>query len=298
MSRITTARGSAVGVLLTFAMSAGLVVAGGTASATPGTATTPPTQPNQPTPPAATAGPTGTDVPDADRGSPGQGASSIQGRALAGPSAATKMTRADVIARADSWVGIGLEYSWTTTYQGYRTDCSGFASMAWKLAKPGLDTTSFGPSGVTIGIGKGMLRPGDALLNEAPGAYGHIVLFDTWVDGSQSSYWGYEFSGSGMHYRKVPYPYFAGYGTFLPVRNLGIVDDPSTPLDLSGLSGLSDLSDLSKLSDLSSLSKLSKMPSLSQLSNLSDLPDLPDLPDPSQSPAGVPAREPNDAIAP
>ncbi|MYW04096.1 hypothetical protein GT354_38605, partial [Streptomyces sp. SID3343] len=187
---------------------------------------------------AGTDGTDGTDGPYADRGSPGQGSPSASNRAAL--AAAAKVSRSEVIARAQSWVGIGLKYSWNTTYEGYRTDCSGFASMAWKLGKPGLDTTSFGPAGVTVNIGKGELKPGDALLNKAAGANGHIVLFDKWVDGSQGSYWGYEFSGSGMHHRQIPYPYFSGHGTFVPVRNVAVIDDGPTlpPLDLSDSSKL------------------------------------------------------------
>ncbi|CAN3979020.1 hypothetical protein [Kitasatospora purpeofusca] len=164
-----------------------------------------------------------------DKGGAGQGPiAPLKGRAAGAPSALTasaQVTRSEAIARADYWVGKGLNYSWTGSYQGYRTDCSGYVSMGWKLSAPGLDTTSFVPSGVASWIGKGDLKPGDALLNDAAGANGHIVMFDHWTDSSQTSYVAYEFTGSGVHHRTIPYPYFSGYGTYKPVRNNSIVDD-------------------------------------------------------------------------
>ncbi|MFJ5120762.1 hypothetical protein [Kitasatospora sp. NPDC088548] len=142
---------------------------------------------------------------------------------------AVQLTRSEVLSRANSWVDKGLKYNQQGSYQGYRTDCSGYASMAWKLSTPGLDTTSFVPSGVASRIGKDALKPGDALLNDAAGNNGHIVIFDHWVDSSHASYVGYEFSGSGVWHRTIPYPYFAGHGTYFPVHDNGVVDSPTAP---------------------------------------------------------------------
>ncbi|MBV2153159.1 hypothetical protein [Kitasatospora sp. SUK 42] len=118
-----------------------------------------------------------------------------------------------------------LQYSGNATYQGYRTDCSGYASMAWKLGTPGLATPDFVPSGVASWLNsKEDLKPGDALLNDASGAAGHIAIFNGWTDGTHTSYDAYEFTGSGVHHRTIPYPYFSGYGTFKPVRNNSVID--------------------------------------------------------------------------
>ncbi|MCX4547615.1 VCBS repeat-containing protein [Streptomyces sp. NBC_01387] len=133
------------------------------------------------------------------------------------------LTRTEVMSRAASWVDLGLVYSNTAYYQGYRMDCSGYASMAWKLGTS-LVTGTFNSSGVTEDITKAELKAGDALNNPAAGAQGHIALFEKWTDSSKSAYWGYEFSGSGVHHRKIPYPYFSGHGTFHPVHNKAIVD--------------------------------------------------------------------------
>ncbi|MEU6479943.1 FG-GAP-like repeat-containing protein [Streptomyces sp. NPDC047017] len=172
------------------------------------------------------------DTPAQLQAGPGQGAVTPVpgGRALSAASAAPTITRGDVIDRAQSWVGIGLDYSWTGSHDGYRTDCSGYASMAWHLSSS-LTTDTFASAGVIQSISKGDLKPGDALLNDNSGANGHIVLFDKWADSDHTSYIGYEFTGSGVHHREIPYPYFSGYGTFVPVRNKSVIDDVVKPDD-------------------------------------------------------------------
>jgi len=126
------------------------------------------------------------------------------------------ISRATVIARAKVWVAAGIKYNQGATYKGYRTDCSGYVSYTWELGKPGLTTPEF-PS-VATQISKSSLKAGDILLNKAAGNAGHVVLFDTWANGAHTEYWGYELSGSGMHHRIITYPYYSGYGTFLPYR--------------------------------------------------------------------------------
>ncbi|MGC9437695.1 hypothetical protein [Streptomyces sp. WG5] len=163
-----------------------------------------------------------------DHGSPGQGpvtsAKNSPSAFAAASSAAPAIKRSTVIARADSWVGKGLDYSWTGSHEGYRTDCSGYVSMAWNLDSS-LTTPTFASAGVTETISKGELKAGDALLDDDAGASGHIVLFHKWANDAKTEYWGYEFSGSGVHHRVIPYPYFTGSGPYVPVRNKSIVDD-------------------------------------------------------------------------
>ena len=136
------------------------------------------------------------------------------------------LTRSQVIARAQSWVGIGLVYNQGATHNAYRTDCSGYVSMCWGLDAPGDDTTGFVPSGEAVRITEGELKAGDALLNDDAGNLGHVVLFDHW-DTLPSAYWGYEFTPSGVLHRVIPYPYFNGHGTFLPVHCANVVDGPT-----------------------------------------------------------------------
>ena len=105
--------------------------------------------------------------------------------ASAAPAPPLPVSSADTLVRAALWVGQQVPYS-QTAYAAdirghrYRTDCSGFVSMAWGLARS-LTTrtlpdvaTPLGPVGDYAG-----LQPGDAL--DSPTA-GHVVLFVRWAD--------------------------------------------------------------------------------------------------------------------
>lgn len=133
-------------------------------------------------------------------------------------SAAPALTGATAVARAKVWVDRGISYSQSTTYQGYRMDCSGYVSMAWGLTKPGYTTYTMPQVGTYIS--KSSLRQGDAMLNSSS----HVLLFDKWADSAHSYYWAYEESSSrgGAVYRKIPYPYWSGYGTYKPFRYKGM----------------------------------------------------------------------------
>ncbi|WP_279579149.1 NlpC/P60 family protein [Fodinicola feengrottensis] len=132
------------------------------------------------------------------------------------PPASASVSRATVIARAQNWVNDGVVYNQGATHDGYRTDCSGYVSYTWGLAKPGIDTTRF--PGISTKIAKADLKRGDILLNKAAGNAGHVAIFEKWANTAHSSYVGYELSGSGIHHRTITYPYFSGYGTFVPYR--------------------------------------------------------------------------------
>lgn len=122
-----------------------------------------------------------------------------------------------IVARAKRWADLRLGYSMSGLHEGYRTDCSGLVSMAWGLPPPGLTTVTL-PE-VSHPIAKDDLRPGDILLNTAPGAAGHTLIFAGWADESHTRYFAYEESGSkGAHHATVPYPYWPGHGTFRPYR--------------------------------------------------------------------------------
>ncbi|MEU8776739.1 VCBS repeat-containing protein [Streptomyces sp. NPDC048606] len=214
-------RRAAVAALVAAAVASGTVVAVDSAAlAAPSAATGVPA-----------AAPTADPIPDPDFGSSGQGAvAPVSGelRASVYSAAATKITRSRVIARAKSWVGIGLDYSGGGRYGGYRTDCSGFVSMAWDL-DDSLTTDAFEPRGTVHSIAKSELKAGDALLDNDAGVNGHVVLFEKWADSAKTRYWGFDFTPSGVHHRVYDYPYYPGYGPFLPVRYDNIVDDTTTP---------------------------------------------------------------------
>ncbi|MEU0738892.1 NlpC/P60 family protein, partial [Streptomyces sp. NPDC006134] len=219
MPRNTSLRSTALAIALTASLSGGLLTVGtGVAGAAP-------------TPPDAGTSAHLQASPGQGPVTPAAGETTLSTRATA-----PAITRSEVIQRAKSWVGIGLDYSWTGSHDGYRTDCSGYVSMAWRLSSS-LTTDTFAGAGVTTSISKADLKPGDALLNDASGANGHVVLFGKWVDSARTSYMGYEFTGSGVHYREIPYPYYSGYGTFVPVRNKSVEDDVTAPAD----PGMTDL---------------------------------------------------------
>lgn len=90
--------------------------------------------------------------------------------------------RSTIISRGQNWVDKHVPYNQGGTYDGYRTDCSGFVSMAWMLSKPGLTTYTMGS--VSHGISKDSLAAGDAMNC----ASRHILLFAGWSDSSRTHY--------------------------------------------------------------------------------------------------------------
>ncbi|MEV6975346.1 hypothetical protein [Kitasatospora sp. NPDC093806] len=142
--------------------------------------------------------------------------------------AAGSITRSEVIERGHYWTDRHIPYSQSKYYPGpdghkYRTDCSGFVSMAWKLGSS--ETTVTLPN-YSHRIDKNDLKPGDILLNTDPGNSGHVVLFEGWADAGHTSYIADEESGSkGAVRRVIPYPYYPGHGTFRPYRYDKIAED-------------------------------------------------------------------------
>ncbi|WP_194894315.1 C40 family peptidase [Catenulispora pinisilvae] len=123
------------------------------------------------------------------------------------------ISASEILSRAASWNG--TPYS-TTTYKdgpgndiAYRTDCSGYVSMAFHLSSS-LTTVSL-PS-VVHSISKADLQPGDILGVLGPntgGNAGHVLIFDGWADSAHDSYNAWENSGDqGVHHGTIPYPYW------------------------------------------------------------------------------------------
>jgi hypothetical protein len=81
--------------------------------------------------------------------------------------------RRTILERGFGWLEKGVPYSQSRNFEGYRTDCSGFVSMAWGL-KTSQSTRSFGGGADATRLSsKSELLPGDALVD--PGH--HAVLF-------------------------------------------------------------------------------------------------------------------------
>jgi hypothetical protein len=107
------------------------------------------------------------------------------------------ISRNETLQRAQFWVDRQVPYSQTKKYpdpQGrlYRTDCSGYVSMAWHLAAEP-DTLNL-PNYSTQLSSWDQLLPGDILLKTT--GTRHVVLFARWTDSSRTSLVCYEQDGT------------------------------------------------------------------------------------------------------
>ncbi|MFF7995736.1 hypothetical protein ACFZDG_38945 [Kitasatospora xanthocidica] len=115
--------------------------------------------------------------------------------------AAPKITRAEEIRRATLWLtadaGKPVPYSQHKNWKdGYRQDCSGYASMALNLPKPAPNTVALKNDGWTKPIKMSELRQGDLVIkaNSDDPNHRHVVIFDHW-DSGKHSYQAYEQAG-------------------------------------------------------------------------------------------------------
>ncbi|MFO0662482.1 MAG: hypothetical protein U0174_00945 [Polyangiaceae bacterium] len=108
--------------------------------------------------------------------------------ALSGASGSA--VRKQILERAYKWLDASVAYDQTKSYKvpgdakAYRTDCSGFVSMAWSLSSS-LNTAAFSQaSGGRRLSSFAALQPGDALLHPKTSRepYAHIMLFAGWED--------------------------------------------------------------------------------------------------------------------
>ncbi|WP_217144028.1 peptidoglycan-binding protein [Streptomyces sp. AC627_RSS907] len=147
------------------------------------------------------------------------------GRPVAPPTAVAPvaLTRAEIIERAKAWVTAKVPYS-TTAYwsDGYRQDCSGYVSMAWKL--PTNEWT--GSLGAFADrITKEELEPGDILLfhnASDPQRDSHVVIFGGWTDQAHTTYTAYEQTPPHTRELATPYAYWSNSDKYLPYRYKGV----------------------------------------------------------------------------
>ncbi|AZU02151.1 cell wall-associated hydrolase [Brevibacterium linens] len=135
--------------------------------------------------------------------------------------------RAAIINRAQTWVDQGVPYDMGAYHpepegKNYRTDCSGFVSMAWGL-DDSLSTVTL--PDVSHEISKDELQPGAILLKGGPGtegANGHVVIFNGWANDDKTAYHALEENGSlGSVAHDVSYPYDQD-DSFVPYRLNGL----------------------------------------------------------------------------
>ncbi|WP_436774941.1 peptidoglycan-binding protein [Yinghuangia sp. YIM S09857] len=145
------------------------------------------------------------------------------------------VTRDQIIERARSWSDVVVPYSQSGYRGGYRTDCSGYVSMAWGLAQ---NAWTGNLADYATPISKSALKPGDILLfhNAANPVRGsHVVIFDRWTDSSRTSYVGYEQTQPGTKHRTIPYAYFNYSSSYKAYRYKNVVEGggsspgPTTP---------------------------------------------------------------------
>lgn len=141
--------------------------------------------------------------------------------------------RSIALARARTWLtawrGGPVPYNQGHYLDGWRTDCSGYISMAWNLRDGRGRQLNYNTDGMLRGgtgypgpvvhpIAWNDLRPADAigfLGAGSAGDAGHVMLFDKWGNAAHTAYWVYEQSGDGgTHHRAHP----VGYNHYKPYR--------------------------------------------------------------------------------
>lgn len=105
------------------------------------------------------------------------------------------ISRQDVMTRSRSWHPHSpkrVPYDQTAGHQGYRTDGSGYASMALGLPKPGPNSALLEAS-YCRRIPMPSLRPGDLVIKSSGGAdVREVLIFERWTDGGHTAYWAYQ----------------------------------------------------------------------------------------------------------
>ncbi|MGW7485380.1 hypothetical protein [Streptomyces sp. NPDC054786] len=135
-------------------------------------------------------------------------------------------SRQDMLNRAATWLtannGAQVPYSQAKTWKdGYRQDCSGYASMALGLPTPGTNTVGLATNrNITRPISLGELKPGDLLIDAAgDNNTRHVVIFEKWNNDAHSSYTAYEQRGGhGTDHRTLSYGLPGGDAEFKPYR--------------------------------------------------------------------------------
>jgi len=142
---------------------------------------------------------------------------------LLGAASASAITRATVLARAQVWIDRQVPYSQTHYFGGYRTDCSGFTSMAWKLTSRGhpLSLSTRTLHSVSTTIPPDALLPGDAMIKHNY----HAKIFYGWVDAAHTKYVAYEETGPATRSSVKDLAADLAFG-YVPYRRRGITAGP------------------------------------------------------------------------
>jgi hypothetical protein len=124
-----------------------------------------------------------------------------------------------ICSNAATWLYPPVPYNQQAWYNGYRTDCSGYVSMAWGL---GASYVTWTLPQVSHRISKDELQAGDILLNIDE----HVLIFESWANSERTYYNAYEETPPQAVYHVVEYPYWSGSGgVYLPYRLNGYIPD-------------------------------------------------------------------------
>lgn len=137
-------------------------------------------------------------------------------------------SRQRTLERAATWLtangGRPVPYSQSAHWRdGYRQDCSGYASMALGLPTPGTNTVGLATNrNLTRPIAMGELQPGDLVIDALGNSNTrHVVIFERWNNAAHTSYTAYEQRGGpGTTHRTLTYGLKAGseYRAYRPVQ--------------------------------------------------------------------------------
>ncbi|MGW1765160.1 peptidoglycan-binding protein [Streptomyces sp. NPDC002073] len=148
---------------------------------------------------------------------------------VAGLAAPSSITRAEIMRRARTWVDAKVPYDMGRYWRdGYRQDCSGFVSMAWRL---GSSEWTGSLDRFAERRPRGDLEAGDVLLFHNagnPGAGSHVVLFAGWLDGKHTRYLAYEQTRPHTIARATPYAYWNNSAGYVPYRRKGLSRAPGS----------------------------------------------------------------------
>lgn len=143
------------------------------------------------------------------------------------------LTRQEILARVRTWnphTAQRVPYSQTAFRQGYRTDGSGYASMALGLRTPGPLSTDLASGAYSRRIAPAALMPGDLIINPSGDAgTRQVAVFDAWADPARTRYRVYQQRrGYGTDHLVLAYA-LDGHSPYHAYRPLNIHETGAPP---------------------------------------------------------------------
>ncbi|WP_460338753.1 helix-turn-helix domain-containing protein [Actinoallomurus acanthiterrae] len=147
------------------------------------------------------------------------------------PTYAQWITRPQILARARTWRPHSdqrIPYDMSKNRGGYRTDGSGYASMALGLPAPGPNSTDLAWGGYARQIPSAKLLPGDLIINATGQASTRqVAIFEKWANTAHTSYWVYQQRRAyGTDHLVLRYA-LSATSPYRPYRPLNINEQPT-----------------------------------------------------------------------